>query len=68
MLDGRRISCFVLLSIQHLLKSLKILYHPLIFFHSCRKQLKGQTKLSKQDNEDTGPTELLDKPKEYIVK
>jgi len=33
-----------------------------------RKQLKGQTKLSKQDNEDTGPTELLDKPKEYIVK
>jgi len=33
-----------------------------------RKQLKGQNKLSKKDDEDTGPTELLDKPKEYNVK
>jgi len=33
-----------------------------------RKQLKGQNKLSKKDDEDTGPTELLDRPKEYIVK
>ena len=33
-----------------------------------RKQQKNQSKLSKQDDEDTGPTELLDRPKEYIVK
>jgi len=33
-----------------------------------RKQLKNQSKLSKQDDEDTGPTELLDRPKEYVVK
>lgn len=33
-----------------------------------RKQLKNQSKLSKQDDEDTGPTELLERPKEYIVK
>eukprot|EP00092_Neocalanus_flemingeri_P008218 GFUD01008860.1.p1 GENE.GFUD01008860.1~~GFUD01008860.1.p1 ORF type:complete len:771 (-),score=301.53 GFUD01008860.1:52-2079(-) len=33
-----------------------------------RKQLKGQTKLGKKDDEDTGPTELLERPKEYMVK
>ena len=33
-----------------------------------RKQQKNQSKLSKQDDEDTGPTELLEKPKEYIVR
>merc|ERR1719242_1565142 len=33
-----------------------------------RKQQKNQSKLSKQDDEDTGPTELLERPKEYIVK
>jgi len=33
-----------------------------------RKQLKGQSKLSKHDDEDTGPTELLERPKEYLVK
>jgi len=33
-----------------------------------RKQQKNQSKLSKQDDEDTGPTELLDRPREYIVK
>ena len=33
-----------------------------------RKQLKGQSKLSKNDDEDTGPTELLERPKEYLVK
>jgi len=33
-----------------------------------RKQQKNQTKLSKQDDEDQGPTELLEKPKEYIVR
>merc|ERR1711892_1278815 len=33
-----------------------------------RKQLKGQSKLSKNDDEDTGPTELLERPKEYTVK
>jgi len=33
-----------------------------------RKQLKGQTKLSKHNDEDTGPTELLERPKEYLVK
>jgi len=33
-----------------------------------RKQQKNQTKLSKQDDEDHGPTELLEKPKEYIVR
>merc|ERR1719483_811388 len=33
-----------------------------------RKQLKGQTKLSKNDDEDTGPTELLERPREYTVK
>jgi len=32
-----------------------------------RKQQKNQTKLSKQDDEQ-GPTELLEKPREYIVK
>merc|ERR1711994_619298 len=33
-----------------------------------RKQQKNQSKLSKQDDEDTGPTELLEKPKEYLVR
>merc|ERR1719232_1521490 len=33
-----------------------------------RKQQKNQSKLSKNDDEDTGPTELLEKPKEYLVK
>jgi len=33
-----------------------------------RKQQKNQTKLSKNNDEDTGPTELLDRPKEYIVR
>merc|ERR1712142_643050 len=33
-----------------------------------RKQQKNQSKLSKHDDEDTGPTELLKKPKEYLVK
>merc|ERR1712241_339582 len=33
-----------------------------------RKQRKNQSKLSKQDDEDTGPTELLEKPKEYLVR
>ena len=33
-----------------------------------RKQQKNQSKLSKNDDEDTGPTELLEKPKEYIVR
>ena len=33
-----------------------------------RKQMKNQTKLSKNDDEDTGPTELLERPKEYMVK
>jgi len=33
-----------------------------------RKQQKNQSKLSKHDDEDTGPTELLDRPKEYIVR
>lgn len=33
-----------------------------------RKQQKNQTKLSKNDDEDTGPTELLERPKEYLVK
>jgi len=33
-----------------------------------RKQQKNQSKLSKHDDEDTGPTELLEKPKEYLVK
>merc|ERR1712029_777821 len=33
-----------------------------------RKQQKNQSKLSKQDDEDTGPTELLERPKEYIVR
>merc|ERR1711931_457151 len=33
-----------------------------------RKQQKNQTKLSKRDDEDTGPTELLERPKEYIVR
>jgi len=33
-----------------------------------RKQQKNQTKLSKRDDEDTGPTELLERPKEYLVK
>merc|ERR1712130_396072 len=29
---------------------------------------KNQSKLSKNDDEDTGPTELLERPKEYLVK
>merc|ERR1712029_55325 len=33
-----------------------------------RKQQKNQSKLSKQDDEDTGPTELLERPKEYVVR
>merc|ERR1711994_211217 len=33
-----------------------------------RKQMKNQSKLSKNDDEDTGPVELLERPKEYIVK
>jgi len=33
-----------------------------------RKQMKNQSKLSKKDDEDTGPTELLERPKEYIVR
>merc|ERR1712013_776875 len=33
-----------------------------------RKQQKNQSKLSKNDDEDTGPTELLERPKEYLVK
>jgi len=32
-----------------------------------RKQMKGQSKLKQQDDEQ-GPTELLEKPREYIVK
>jgi len=32
-----------------------------------RKQMKGQSKLKKQDDEQ-GPTELLEKPREYTVK
>lgn len=32
-----------------------------------RKQMKNQTKLQKNDDE-SGPTELLEKPKEYLVK
>ncbi len=32
-----------------------------------RKQMKNQSKLQKQDDE-SGPTELLEKPREYIVK
>ena len=32
-----------------------------------RKQIKGQTKLQKKDDEQ-GPTELLERPKEYLVK
>merc|ERR1711994_984422 len=31
-----------------------------------RKQMKNQSKLSKNDDEDTGPVELLERPKEYI--
>ena len=33
-----------------------------------RKQMKNQSKLSKKDDEDTGPVELLERPKEYIVR
>ena len=33
-----------------------------------RKQQKNQSKLSKNDDEDTGPTELLERPREYMVK
>ena len=33
-----------------------------------RKQMKNQSKLSKNDDEDTGPVELLERPKEYIVR
>ena len=33
-----------------------------------RKQQKNQSKLSKRDDEDTGPQELLERPKEYIVR
>eukprot|EP00088_Acartia_fossae_P045357 TRINITY_DN4881_c0_g1_i4.p1 TRINITY_DN4881_c0_g1~~TRINITY_DN4881_c0_g1_i4.p1 ORF type:complete len:768 (-),score=268.27 TRINITY_DN4881_c0_g1_i4:2-2305(-) len=33
-----------------------------------RKQQKNQSKLTKNDDEDQGPTELLEKPKEYIVR
>jgi len=33
-----------------------------------RKQMKNQSKMSKNDDEDTGPTELLERPKEYMVK
>merc|ERR550519_573820 len=32
-----------------------------------RKQMKNQSKIQK-DDEDTGPTELLERPKEYLVK
>jgi len=32
-----------------------------------RKQEKNKTKLTKQNDEDTGPTELLERPKEYQV-
>ena len=30
--------------------------------------MKNQSKLSKKDDEDTGPVELLERPKEYIVR
>ena len=33
-----------------------------------RKMLKNQSKLQKNDDEQGGPTELLERPKEYIVK
>lgn len=33
-----------------------------------RKQEKNKTKIQKQQEDDTGPTELLQKPREYIVK
>merc|ERR1719347_1084453 len=33
-----------------------------------RKQEKNQSKLSKNDDEDTGPVELLERPKEYTVR
>jgi len=33
-----------------------------------RKQEKNRTKLTKNNDEDTGPTELLERPKEYLVK
>merc|ERR1719357_298945 len=33
-----------------------------------RKQMKNQSKLSKNDDEDTGPVELLERPKEYTVR
>jgi len=33
-----------------------------------RKQQKNQSKLSKNDDEDTGPTELLERPREYLVR
>jgi len=33
-----------------------------------RKQQKNQSKLSKNDDEDTGPTDLLERPREYTVK
>lgn len=33
-----------------------------------RKQEKNRTKTQKNNDEDQGPTELLQKPREYIVK
>jgi len=33
-----------------------------------RKQMKGQSKLKSKDDEDQGPTELLERPREYVVK
>merc|ERR1712013_83843 len=33
-----------------------------------RKQEKNKTKLTKNNDEDTGPQELLERPKEYLVK
>merc|ERR1719150_1535537 len=33
-----------------------------------RKQMKNQSKLQKNDDEDTGPVELLERPKEYTVR
>merc|ERR1712002_1164209 len=33
-----------------------------------RKQMKNQSKLNKNDDEDTGPVELLERPKEYTVR
>ena len=33
-----------------------------------RKHQKNQSKVSNKDDEDTGPTELLERPKEYLFK